>query len=382
MLDFGGQLFNMANIFHIERTANRITLGTTGTSVYLKSLTATSVPFIDTAGLIAEDSLFTWNKTTNYLDIGYLRLGGERRILANGPGADNGLTLNAEGTGGIYFNYVDGGSGGVHFYDGASNQLIRFMGDLGYGSIRLYDQDDAEYLDIKCCTQAGFIDTKGVAPGILYLQNDAQNHIYMFQGSTSGETKSLKVYGYKSGDSKRALSIVTGGSAADTVDFTGLSNYKFGGIIQASDLVLTDWQTGTPTYNSVHDWMNTTQSPGLLSIEGSGITVNEGDNTKIDVAAGTGFVKKATSDLGATVFVNWDAASAITLTDNQVNKIYVNYNTGTGAVTVAATTGVLNYQTQFSIGKVYSDNGTLHIVNGGTQVYNLARRVHKRAREL
>lgn len=150
--------------------------------------------------------------------------------------------------------------------------------------------------------------------------------------------------------------------------------------VQAKDLILTDWQSGSPTYTSLHDWMSVTQSAGLLS--GGAITVNASDANKVDVASGTGFVKKTNAVLGETVFIDWDATPAISLTNNATNKIYVNYNTDTGAVTVAATTGSLNYNTQFSIGKVYREDTVLHRVNGGTQVYNLAKRTHKRAREL
>lgn len=150
--------------------------------------------------------------------------------------------------------------------------------------------------------------------------------------------------------------------------------------VQAKDLILTDWQSGSPTYTSLHDWMTVTQSAGLLS--GGAITVNAADANKVDVALGTGFVKKTNAVLGETVFIDWGATEAISLTNNATNKIYVNYNTDTGAVTVAATTGALNYNTQFSIGKVYREDTVLHRVNGGTQVYNLAKRAHKRAREL
>ena len=238
------------------------------TGLTLSGLTATYVPFIDTGGVVAEDSLFTWNKTTNYLDIGYLRLGGERIIKANGPGADNGITINAQGTNGVYFNLTDGGTGGVYFYNGTTQKLAWFGGSTR-GECRVFDEDYAEWLTFSCSSGYGNLEVTGTGtPQALLINNNAHSDIWMFQGSSSGETKGLRVYGYKSGDAKRFLDITTGGTAANTVDFTGVSNYKFGGAIAATNYAAANLLTACATNAGALDFSAASKS---LTVENTAV---------------------------------------------------------------------------------------------------------------
>jgi len=107
--------------------------------------------------------------------------------------------------------------------------------------------------------------------------------------------------------------------------------------------------------------------------------VVDGDvyNNRIDVALGKGFRKTADTEIGATVSFDWTAVTNLELTNNATNKVCLDTDKA-----VKVTTGALTHTTQFSIGKVYRGDTTLHIVSGGTRVYNLARRGHFRAREL
>jgi len=243
-------------------------------------LTATYVPFIDTGGVLAEDSVFTWDKDNNYLKVGFLKLGGEHRIIIDDPDANAGLTLNAKGTGGVYFNYIDGGSGGMYFYNGA-NQKLMWFGGTTYGEFRGYDQDYAEWIQFACASGYGYLEVKGTSPNPLIFNNSAESDIWMFQAATSGETPGFRVYGYKSGDAKRFLDVTVGGSANDTVDFTGLSNYKFGG-----NLVILD--TG---------YIGSASDPNAIRIAANGEVTFTDVATGILPTAGGHFATKEYVDL-------------------------------------------------------------------------------------
>ena len=165
----------------------------------------------------------------NYLEIGYLRLGGERIIRANGPSVNQGITINAQGNDGVYFNLTDGGTGGVYFYNGTIQKLAWFGGTTR-GECRVFDEDLAEWLSFSCSFGYGSLEVTGTGtPQPLLINNNAHSDVWLFQASTSGETKGLRIYGYKSGDAKRYLDITTGGTVDDTVDFTGLGNYRIAG---------------------------------------------------------------------------------------------------------------------------------------------------------
>jgi len=78
----------------------------------------------------------------------------------------------------------------------------------------------------------------------------------------------------------------------------------------------------------------------------------------IDVAAGTGFIKTSDSATGTTKSFDWDADTAIALTDNKINYVYMDYNGGAPVVGVTGT--------------------TLHILSFGIRLTELAYNEHER----
>lgn len=143
-----------------------------------------------------------------------------------------------------------------------------------------------------------------------------------------------------------------------------------------TDLILTDWQLNMPTYNSIHDWMNTTQSAGRIS---GGVISDSGDG-QIDVSAGTGMIKITSETcIGVTKFIDWDTTTDITLTDDKTTYyVYITYGAGTPAVAVTKTRSDINGRTEFTLGRAYRDGTTLHIVNSGTNICNHVRDNHQR----
>lgn len=128
------------------------------------------------------------------------------------------------------------------------------------------------------------------------------------------------------------------------------------------------------TYDTVEDWFETTQSAGVIS--GGDITDN-GDGT-ITVAAGQGFIKSSNSSTAPTFFFDWDEDTNVSLTNNDLNYVYVKYNGGNPVVDVTVTEDNVDGRTEVIIGRVYREDTTLYIMNLFTQVDELALRIQKR----
>ncbi len=136
---------------------------------------------------------------------------------------------------------------------------------------------------------------------------------------------------------------------------------------------------GTATYDNVQDWSSATQSAGLIS--GGAITDATGGN--INVAAGSGFAKTTDSEIGVTISLDWSARSGITIAQGSKHTVYIDYDASPQVLVTTDPASDLDYTTKFSIGSVFYDGTTMHILNeAGTRIYNLGRRVHHRARRL
>lgn len=114
-----------------------------------------------------------------------------------------------------------------------ANTTVRVQGKgAGYAAFRIYDQDNAEFINMFCSNGGGQINVSGTNPGNLSLNDLANSNVAMFSNSPEGKTAELKIYGFKTGDAKRVLEIGVGVDAADTASFDGLSNYAFDGAVK------------------------------------------------------------------------------------------------------------------------------------------------------
>jgi len=128
---------------------------------------------------------------------------------------------------------------------------------------------------------------------------------------------------------------------------------------------------GIPTYKSLQEWFNATQSSGLLC--GGGFADNE--NGSVTVAAGCGIVKIADDIVGNTIFFDWPENTNVTLVNNSMNYVYVDYNSGNPVVNSTDTFDAVNFTTQFTIGLIYREGTNLHILESGSRRYDLAHRI-------
>jgi len=148
-----------------------------------------------------------------------------------------------------------------------------------------------------------------------------------------------------------------------------------------TDLVLSDWQLGTPTYNSVHDWMNTIQSAGRIS--GGDFTDNE-DGT-LTVAAGTGIIKTTDSRTGVTLMFDWEENTDVQtdeetpegLTDQATNHIYIDYKSGSPQIFCTTSISDISFTDKIGLGRVYRDGTSLHMLPGGAPTNDAIQRTHQ-----
>lgn len=132
---------------------------------------------------------------------------------------------------------------------------------------------------------------------------------------------------------------------------------------------------GTPTFGNVEDLQRVFHSSGW--VEGGVISVNSGDSTNIDVSAGDGVLRISDSVTAQIVFFDWAAITNQDITTNTARYIGVEYNSGSPQV-VIHTSYDWNFTTDFPLGNVVNEDGTIHIENSPFEVGNHADLMNQR----
>jgi len=140
------------------------------------------------------------------------------------------------------------------------------------------------------------------------------------------------------------------------------------------DSIITLDLLGAPTYTSLRDFIKTTLSAGRTS----GGVISDATAGKVDVTAGTGFIKTTDSGIGVTKSFDWPLKEDLALADNDTNYIYVDYAAGTPEVKATNDRSTIDGHTEFTLGRVYRAGTTLHIVNSGTNLVDSVHRNHER----
>lgn len=131
---------------------------------------------------------------------------------------------------------------------------------------------------------------------------------------------------------------------------------------------------GATSYDDLEDWVNVTQSSGHIS---GGEITDDLDGT-ITVAAGEGMIKIADSDLAGTIFFVWAQNAALVLSDVDINYIYVDYNGGAPIVKTTNDRDDIELNRMFTLGRVWKNGNTIHILELGVHIHNFIRRSHER----
>jgi len=135
-------------------------------------------------------------------------------------------------------------------------------------------------------------------------------------------------------------------------------------------------EIGAATYDDVQDWLNNTQSGGIVA--GAEIS-DDGDGT-ITLSSGQGYIRTTTGDIGLikAFDIAADSSTGVALVDNDTNFVYVDYNAGSPKFAVTIDRDSIHISDQFDVGRVYRAGTVLHIINSGNRLYNLPRIEHER----
>lgn len=122
------------------------------------------------------------------------------------------------------------------------------------------------------------------------------------------------------------------------------------------------------TYSTLQDLQNVFHSAGYVS----GGTITDIGGGAVSVAAGTGLIRSSDSDVAQLLYTDWSASSSIAVTTDTTFYIGIEYNAGTPIVTWRSSND-FDGNTDFMLGTVTNDNGTLHISNTPIAVGDHAR---------
>jgi len=117
------------------------------------------------------------------------------------------------------------------------------------------------------------------------------------------------------------------------------------------------------TYTTIQEMNDTFHSAGTIS----GGSITDAGSETIDVSAGTGFIRATDSDVAELVFFDWNAVSGTSVPTNTTRYIGIEYNAGSPQVVLKSSYD-WDLNTDFPIGNVVNEGGTLHIDNSPHKV--------------
>ena len=129
---------------------------------------------------------------------------------------------------------------------------------------------------------------------------------------------------------------------------------------------------GTPTYDSLQDLINNTLSSGYF---GGGAITDSGSG-QIDVASGYGYIRADSGETTELMAFDWTGETDIDLTNDSLNYVYVDYNSGTPDIAVTADVTSLNHTSQFVIGMVYREDTDIHVAQTGQKLDNFIHNLY------
>lgn len=121
---------------------------------------------------------------------------------------------------------------------------------------------------------------------------------------------------------------------------------------------------GSPTYTTVEDYINTAGGSGILS----GMEVSDDTDGTITISAGTGLIHTTDSNVGPLVFFDIAADTTVSLTDNSMNYIFVEYNSGSPRYQATANIDDVSGTDEYIVGSVYKNGTHLHPADTGTHI--------------
>lgn len=134
---------------------------------------------------------------------------------------------------------------------------------------------------------------------------------------------------------------------------------------------------GSPTYSTIQHIQDIFHSAGWFS----GGTITDVGSGNITVSAGTGALRSTDSRVGQLLFFDWGALSSTAIPSDTIRYIGVEYNFGSPQVVVRSSIN-WNFNTDFPLGTVVNESGTLHITQSEHAVGDHANFMIQRIQEI
>ncbi len=124
---------------------------------------------------------------------------------------------------------------------------------------------------------------------------------------------------------------------------------------------------GSPVYKNLYNVFNIMGSAGIIS----GGVISIVDATHVAITSGSGMVKSTNVTIDDLMFFDWLANNNLLITTNEINYVYVDYNSGSPIINRTNDYTLINRNTQFLIAGVWGDGvENPHIINVGLNINN------------
>ena len=130
---------------------------------------------------------------------------------------------------------------------------------------------------------------------------------------------------------------------------------------------------GTPPFTSVQDFITVFGGAGAIQLN---YLVDAGGGN-IDVLGGPGFIRSANAEDGPLWSMAWAASLGNAIPAGTARYIGIDYNAGTPIV-IIKTTDTWDRHTEFRLGSVVNETGTLHILNNPQRIADAAVAIQHR----
>lgn len=147
--------------------------------------------------------------------------------------------------------------------------------------------------------------------------------------------------------------------------------------ISGSAQSLTLDRIGASTYSTVQEMQNLFHSTGWIT----GGTINNAGGGNITTDAGTGFIRTTNSATGQIKFFDFAGLASTAIPSDTTRYVGVEYNAGSPQI-VVRTTRNWNNKTDFPLGSVVNEGGTLHVMNSPFAVGDHAAQMLSRTQQV
>jgi hypothetical protein len=167
--------------------------------------------------------------------------------------------------------------------------------------------------------------------------------------------------------------LVTAATETNKLHWSSTIPYHTQGATTITENQLT--YNGTPVYDDAKDIWDVTGSAGRIT----GGTLSGTATGGVAWTIVQGVMKVSDSEQGINNFFVVPAGSlqSASLTDNSINYIYVDYNTGAPTVIATADRTTIKNTNQFTLGRAYKTGTTVNVITSGICLTNFKRRNHE-----